>query len=151
MDTYLEFIGNHLLLSAGLMLSFFLLVFTELKRKADGVLSVGPEEAVRLINADATVIDLRPAEAYARGHIANARNIPHDELDDDLEKLSRFKGKPIVAVCEAGTTSNKLVGRLRREGLDNVYGLKGGIHAWNEASLPLVSARKTRSRKKAGK
>ena len=103
---------------------------------------------MKLINADAAVIDLRPAEAFARGHIVGARNIPHDELDDSLEKLKRFKSKPIVAVCDAGMTSAKVVTRLRRDGIDNVYGIKGGINAWTEASLPLVTARKTKSKKK---
>ncbi|MDX1481770.1 MAG: rhodanese-like domain-containing protein [Woeseiaceae bacterium] len=148
MGTYLEFIGNHLVLVTALMASFFLLVFTELKRKAMGITNLDPQEAVKLINADAAVIDLRPAEAYARGHIVGARNIPHDELDDSLEKLKRFKSKPIVAVCDAGMTSAKVVTRLRREGIDNVYGIKGGINAWTEASLPLVSTRKTKAKKK---
>lgn len=148
MGTYLEFIGNHLVLVTALMASFFLLVFTELKRKAMGITNLDPQDAVKLINADAAVIDLRPAEAFARGHIVGARNIPHDELDDELEKLKRFKSKPIVAVCDAGMTSAKIVTRLRREGIDNAYGIKGGINAWTEASLPLVASKKTKSKKK---
>ena len=146
MDTYLEFIGNHMLLVTGLLASFFLLVFTELQRKARGVISVDPQEAVKLINADAAVVDFRTAEAFSRGHIVNARNIPNDELDDKLEKLERFKGKPILAVCDAGLSSAKVVTKLRAQGMDNVYGLKGGLNAWSEASLPLVSAKKTKSK-----
>ena len=146
MDTYLEFIGNHMLLVTGLLASFFLLVFTELQRKARGVISVDPQEAVKLINADAAVVDFRSAEAFSRGHIVNARNIPQDELDDKLEKLERFKGKPILAVCDAGLSSAKVVTKLRAQGMDNVYGLKGGLNAWSEASLPLVSSKKTKSK-----
>lgn len=148
MGTYLEFIGNHLVLVTALMASFFLLVFTELKRKAMGITNLDPQEAVKLINADAAVIDLRPAEAFAKGHIVGARSIPHDELDDELEKLKRFKSKPIVAVCDSGMTSAKIVTRLRQAGIDNAYGIKGGINAWTEASLPLVAAKKTKSKKK---
>lgn len=146
MDTYLEFIGNHVLLVAGLLASFFLLVFTELQRKARGVMSVDPQEAVKLINADAAVVDFRTAEAFSRGHIVNAKNIPHDELDEKLQKLERFKGKPILAVCDAGLSSAKVVNKLRAQGMDNVYGLKGGLNAWSEASLPLVSSKKTKSK-----
>ena len=146
MDTYLEFIGNHLLLVSGLMISFFLLVFTELQRKARGVISVDPQEAVKLINADAAVVDLRSAEAFSHGHIVNAKNIPQDELDDKLAKLERFKGKPILAVCDAGISSSKVVTKLRAQGLDNVYDLRGGLKAWSEASLPLVSSKKTKSK-----
>ena len=146
MDTYLEFIGNHMLLITGLLASFFLLVFTELQRKARGVSSVDPQEAVKLINADAAVVDFRTAEAFSRGHIVNAKNIPHDELDEKLQKLERFKGKPILAVCDAGLSSAKVVTKLRAQGMDNVYGLKGGLNAWSEASLPLVSSKKTKSK-----
>ncbi len=146
MDTYLEFIGNHMLLITGLLASFFLLVFTELQRKARGVISVDPQEAVKLINADAAVVDFRTAEAFSRGHIVNAKNIPHDELDEKLQKLERFKGKPILAVCDAGLSSGKVVTKLRAQGMDNVYGLKGGLNAWSEASLPLVSSKKTKSK-----
>ncbi|NIO39799.1 MAG: rhodanese-like domain-containing protein, partial [Burkholderiales bacterium] len=59
-----------------LLFSFFLLVFTELRRKAQGITNVEPQDAVKLINADAVVLDLRSGEAFARGHIVNAKNIP---------------------------------------------------------------------------
>ena len=148
MDTYLEFAGNHVLLVSALMLSFLILIFTELQRKARGITTVEPQEAVKLINADAVVIDLRSAEAFALGHIVNAKNIPHDELDAGLEKLERFKSKPMVAVCDAGMTSTKLVNTLRKAGVDNVYGLRGGINAWTQENLPLVASKKTKSKSK---
>ena len=149
MDTYLEFVSNHLLLTSALMASFFLLVFSELKLLAGGIVNLDPQAAVKLINADATVVDLRNADAFARGHIVNAKNIPNDELDEELDKIKRLGNKPVVAVCDAGVTSAKVVTRLRKAGIENVYGLKGGINAWNEASLPLVAAKKTRSKSKA--
>ena len=146
METYLEFVGNHLLLVSALMVSFFVLVFSELQRQASGMTNLDPQEAVKLINADATVVDLRNAEAFAHGHIVNAKNIPNDELDDELDKIKRLSKRPVVAVCDAGMTSSRLVSRLRKAGVENVYGLKGGINAWTEASLPLVSAKKTKSK-----
>ena len=146
MDTYLEFAGNHTLLVSALLFIFFLLVFTELRRKAAGIINVAPQDAVKLINADAVVLDLRSAEAFSQGHIVNAKNIPVDELDDDMAKLERFKSKPIVAVCDAGMTSGRLVAKLRKAGMDNIYGLRGGINAWTQANLPLVSSKKTRSK-----
>ena len=76
MDRILEFTGNHTLLVLALMISFFLLVFTELRRKASGLVNIGAVDAVKLMNSDAVVIDLRSAEAHARGHIVGARNIP---------------------------------------------------------------------------
>jgi rhodanese-related sulfurtransferase len=107
MDTYLEFAGNHTLLVGALVFSFFLLVFTELRRKAAGLINVEPPEAVRLINADATVIDLRSVEAFARGHIVHAKNIPLDELQANPERVDKLKTNSVIAVCDSGTVSTK--------------------------------------------
>ncbi|MDH4108949.1 MAG: rhodanese-like domain-containing protein [Gammaproteobacteria bacterium] len=146
MEQFFEFAGNHVVLVSALLLSFFLVVFTELRRKAMGVSNIEPQEAVRLINGDAVVLDLRSAEAFSRGHIVNAKNLPYDEIGSDQEKLERFKGKPIVAVCDAGITSAKLVATLRKAGMENVYSLRGGVNAWTQQSLPLVTAKKIRGK-----
>ena len=90
MDTYLEFAGNHTLLVSALFFSFFLLVFTELRRKAAGLINVEAPEAVKLINSDAVVIDLRSAEAFAHGHIVRAKNIPYEELQANIGKIEKL-------------------------------------------------------------
>lgn len=146
MEQYLEFVGNHTLLVGGLVFTFFLLVFTELRRKALDVSSVEPQDAVKLINNDAVVIDLRSAEAFARGHIVNAKNIPFDELTARSDRLDKYKSKSIVTVCDAGTTSGKAVQLLQKAGIKDVYGLRGGIAAWSQANLPLVTSKKTKKK-----
>ena len=144
----MEFAGNHTLLVFALVTSFLLLIFTELRRKATGMLAVAPTDAVKLINNDAVVLDTRSAESFSRGHIVGARNVPIGELDGHLEKLSRFKNKPVVAVCDAGVTSTRAVKALRNSGFESVYNLKGGMAAWGQAGLPVVSGKKTRSKSK---
>ena len=147
MDTYLEFAANHTLLVSALLFSFFLVIFVELKRKAQGITNIEPQDAVKLINADAVVLDLRSSEAFARGHIVNAKNIPSDELTANQDKYKKYKSRPILAVCDAGVASSRAVDTLRKAGLENVYGLKGGIAAWTQANLPLVTAKKTKNKK----
>ena len=146
MDRLLEFAGNHTLLVFALVASFLLAVFTELRRKASGMLAVAPTEAVKLINNDAVVLDLRSSESFSRGHIVGARNVPMDQLDGSMEKLARFRDKPVVAVCDAGVTSTKAVNALRKSGFESVYNLKGGMNAWGQAGLPVVSGKKTKSK-----
>jgi len=148
MDRLLEFAGNNTLLVFALVASFLLVIFTELRRKASGMLAVVPTEAVKLINNDAMVLDLRSAESFSRGHIAGARNVPMDELDGHMEKLAKFRNKPVVAVCDAGITSSKAVNTLRNSGFESVYNLKGGVSAWGQAGLPVVSGKKTKSKSK---
>jgi rhodanese-related sulfurtransferase len=148
MDKYLEFTANHTLLVVALSVSFFVLVFSELRRKAGGLKNIEPPEAVTLMNNDAVVIDLRNAEAFSRGHIVNAKNIPFDEFGAQQDKIAGFKGKPIIAVCDAGSSSNKAVDSLRKTGFESVYGLKGGMTAWTQAGLPVVTGKKTKSKRK---
>ncbi len=147
MDKYLEFAGNHTLLVFALLVSFFLLIITELRRKASGIVAVEPAAAVALINSDAAVIDLRSAEAFARGHIVSARHIPYDELGTRMDQLGKLAKKSIVTVCETGTSSTKAANSLRSAGFESVYGLKGGMTAWSQAGLPVVTAKKTKSKK----
>lgn len=151
MDKVLEFTANNTLVVTALMVSFFLLIFTELRRKASGVANVEPIEAVKLINNDAVVIDLRSADTFSLGHIVNAKNIPSDELEARMEQLLQDKSQPIVAVCDAGVTSTRAVNSLRTKGFESVYGLKGGMTGWSQAGLPVVTGKKTKARKKKEK
>lgn len=147
MERILEFAGNHTLLVFALVTSFLLVLFSEIRRKAGALSTVEATAAVKLINNDAEVIDLRSAEAFGRGHIVNARNVPADELEARLDKLARFKTRPLVVVCDAGMTSTKAANTLRNAGFESVYGLKGGMTGWNQAGLPVVTGKKTRNRK----
>jgi rhodanese-related sulfurtransferase len=147
MDRFLEFANNNMLLVFGLVVSFLVLIFSELRRKATGLINIEAVEAVRLINDDAAIIDIRNADAFARGHIVNARNIPYDELGAKSEQLDKWKSKTIIAVCDAGITTNRAVNSLRKAGFENVFGLKGGMNGWSQAGLPVVTGKKTKSKK----
>ncbi len=147
MEQLLDFTSKNMVLAVLLMISLFVLIFSELRRKASGMVAVDPTAAVALINNDGIVIDLRSNEAFAGGHIVNAKNIPYADLDAHTEKIEKFKNKPIVAVCDAGTTSTKAVTALRNLGFVSAYGLKGGMNAWTQAGMPVVSAKKTKSKK----
>jgi len=147
MDKFLEFAGNHTLLVFALVTTFLLVIFTELRRKASGMLNVPPTDAVKLINNDAVVIDLRSIEAYSNGHIVNAKSVPMGELAGHMGKLDKLKKKPVIAVCDSGISSTKAVNTLRNSGFESVYGLKGGMAAWGQAGLPVVTGKKTKSKK----
>jgi rhodanese-related sulfurtransferase len=147
MEQLIEFTSNNTVLVVMLMISFFVLIFSELRRKASGMVAVEPAAAVALINNDGIVVDLRSNEAFARGHIVNAKNIPYAEMDAHTDKIEKFKNKPVVAVCDAGTTATRAVAALRSSGFVSAYGLKGGMNAWTQAGLPVVSSKKTKSKK----
>jgi rhodanese-related sulfurtransferase len=147
MDQFTEFTSNNMMLVVLLTISLFVLIFSELRRKASGMVAIEPSEAVAMINNDGVVVDLRSAEAFSRGHIVNAKNVPYDELDTQQGKLEQFKSKPVIAVCDAGMTSTKAVASLRTSGFDSAYSLKGGMTAWSTAGMPVVTGKKTKSKK----
>jgi rhodanese-related sulfurtransferase len=147
MDQFIEFTSNNMMLVVLLTISFFVLIFSELRRKASGMVAIEPSEAVAMINNNGVVVDLRSAEAFARGHIVNAKNVPYDELDAQQGKLEQYKSKPVIAVCDAGMTSTKAVASLRTSGFESAYTLKGGMTAWSTAGMPVVTGKKTKSKK----
>jgi len=149
MDKILDFTSNHVLLVLALVVSFFVAIFFELRRKASGTINIEAGDAVKLINNGAVVVDLRSADAYGRGHIVTARSIPHDELEAKAASLAKEKTTPIVAVCDSGISSTRSVNVLRGLGYESVYGLKGGMNGWSQAGLPLVTGKKTKT--KSGK
>ena len=151
MEQLLEFTSNNMVLVALLMISFFVLVFSELRRKAAGMVAVDATAAVALINNDGVVVDLRNKEAFDRGHIVNAKNIPHDELEAGKAKLEMYKNKPVIAVCDSGTTATRAVAALRESGFVSAYTLKGGMNSWTQAGLPVVTGKKTKSKKQKNK
>lgn len=151
MDNILEFTGDNTWLTLALLVSFFAVIFTEIRRKASGLVNVEASDAVKLMNNDALVIDLRSADSFSLGHIVSAKNIPADELGGKIKNLGTNKSRPIVAVCDAGVTSTKAVTTLREAGFESVYGLKGGMAGWSQAGQLVVTGKKTKAKKNKDK
>lgn len=135
----MEFLQNNIWLVLLAAFSGIMLVLPSLKGKLSGTLAVEPTQAVQLINhQDALVLDVREANEFAAGHIANARHIPLSQLSDNLKPLEKHKDKAIVVNCRSGARSAMACGTLRKHGFTQVYNLKGGIMAWEQAGLPTV-------------
>jgi len=134
-----EYIGNNLLISAGLIISLLLLIFNELKIKKQHIATVDPFKAVQLINIGANVLDLRSADVFKKGHIVNSKNMTEEQISSKKKSLGN---KTTIIVCETGESSSKLVNNIRSSGVESVYGIRGGINSWSEANMPLVSKNK---------
>jgi rhodanese-related sulfurtransferase len=50
-----------------------------------------------LINAGAQLVEVLPAEAYAKEHIAGAVNIPLASIDSAVDELDT--ARPVIAYC----------------------------------------------------
>lgn len=86
-----------------------------------------------------TVIDVRPPEEYAQGHIAGALNIPLDTLTARLQELPL--DREIVAYCRGPwcVLSFEAVARLRSAGLE-ARRLGDGLPEWRRAGFPVESS-----------
>ena len=83
-----------------------------------------------------TVLDVRPPEEYAAGHLPGAINIPIHELEKHLRDLP--KGREVVAYCRGPycLMSYDAVVMLRKKGM-KARRLEAGMPEWRLAGLPV--------------
>jgi len=85
-----------------------------------------------------TVLDVRPAEEYAAGHVPGAVNVPLNKLEDYLENIDAQQ--EIVAYCRGPhcILAFDAVAKLRDKGL-KARRLEDGFPEWKLAGLPVES------------
>jgi rhodanese-related sulfurtransferase len=83
-----------------------------------------------------TVLDVRPPEEFAAGHLPGAVNIPIHELEKRLSELP--KRKEVVAYCRGPycLMSYNAVALLRKKGV-KARRLEAGLPEWRSAGLPI--------------
>lgn len=84
-----------------------------------------------------TVLDVRPPEEFAQGHVAGALNVPLDRLQERLKDLPL--DREVVAYCRGPwcVLSFDAVARLREAGFA-ARRLQDGLPEWRRAGLPVV-------------
>jgi len=82
------------------------------------------------------VIDVRPPEEYAHGHLTGAISIPLAELEKRLGELPR--GRPVVAFCRGPycRLADRAIDLLRRSGFEALR-CADGVVEWRVAGLPI--------------
>lgn len=104
----------------------------------EDVAEVTRDELLRRLEAgDVTVIDVRPGEEYAAGHIPGALSLPVDELADRLAELPA--GATVVAYCRGSycVMAHEAVHALTAKGLPAAR-LSDGMLEWRLANLPVA-------------
>lgn len=89
--------------------------------------------ATRLRAGQATLIDIREADEYAREHIAGAVLMPLSSLEQ-----SRLNVEPqgeVVFHCRSGMRTNANCARLAAHVDGAAFMLEGGLDAWKQAGL----------------
>jgi rhodanese-related sulfurtransferase/DNA-binding transcriptional ArsR family regulator len=90
----------------------------------------------RTLRGLVTVLDVRPPDEFASGHIPGAVNIPISELERRLRELP--KGREVVAYCRGPfcLMSYDAVQLLRQRGI-RARRLQEGMPEWRLAGLPV--------------
>lgn len=90
-----------------------------------------------------TVLDVRPQEEFAQGHLPGARNIPFPELEQRLSELP--KDADIVAYCRGPycVSAVEAVVALRARGFTALR-LEDGFPEWKAAGLAIEAAAEAR-------
>ena len=133
-----EFLMNNIALVALFLASGVMLFWPEVSKLMAGTNSIGTLEATRLMNQGMSlVLDVRDTEEFAAGHLPRARHIPLRELSKRVDEIAKYKAKPVILTCKGGTRSASAARLLKQSGFASVYLLKGGLVAWEQASLPV--------------
>lgn len=138
MQQIIEFASNHWDLFLALLIILLMLSGTSLLSVIRGIKQVGPAEATQLINHEGgIVIDVREDKEFTEGHIINSVHMPMGTVQQRIAEIEKYKQKPVIVSCRSGARSNAVCGWLRKHNFENVSNLKGGVMAWQNASLPL--------------
>jgi rhodanese-related sulfurtransferase/DNA-binding transcriptional ArsR family regulator len=91
----------------------------------------------RAASGAVVVLDVRPAEEFAAGHVPGAVSVPLDELEAAMSRLPRHA--QVVAYCRGPycVLAPQAVQRLRASGFD-ARRLEDGMPEWRLAGLPVA-------------
>ncbi len=131
----MKFLSDNFLYIAMMFVSGGMLLWPVLQRSRQGA-SVNPNGAIALMNQeDALLLDVRGADEFARGRVAQAKNVPFAELANRATELGK---EPCIVVMDAaGKEASKAAAVLRAAGAARVVVLDGGYAMWIAAGLPV--------------
>lgn len=132
---------NHWLVAATVVVLVLVIVF-EMRARAESFSAISPQDAIRLMNRGAVIIDLRPAEQYAAGHLSGARRMDGEQVLKAGETLKKYMQKPLIVYDESGSLGTSAARQLKSQGFAQAFNLRGGLAAWRSDNLPLEKGSK---------
>ena len=101
--------------------------------------TVEQEELLQKIETGSAIliIDVRTRGEYQSGHVPQAINIPHFELQGRLAELPDDRGREIVTYCERGPRAGVAEYILQQAGFTAVRHLQGDMYSWRQNNLPV--------------
>lgn len=137
MERLIEYAGNHPWLVSAAVLAVVLVLVFEMRLRQNDFAAVSPQDAIRLMNQGALVLDLRREEAYSQGHLGGARRMDSAEILKAGETLKKHKEKPLLVYCDSGSLGASAARILAGQGFTKAVNLRGGLESWKAEGLPL--------------
>lgn len=97
------------------------------------------QDAKRLLDAGALLIDIREPDEFAREHIPQARSRPVSVLTSGGLDVSEVS--PVIFHCRSGMRTRAHADRLAHAVPCEAFIMEGGLDAWKKAGLPISSDR----------
>jgi rhodanese-related sulfurtransferase len=131
----MKFILDNLMYISMFIISGGMLLWPVLQRQRIGEM-VNTQAAIALMNHEnALLLDIRDTDAFARGHVAQAKNTPNTTLEARAAEYT--KHNCIIVMDADGSIAGKAATVLRNAGIARVLVLEGGYAAWLAAKLPI--------------
>ena len=99
------------------------------------VIDIDPVATHPLLDAGATLLDVRENDEWAAGHAPGATHLAMGSVSDRIVEIP--SDRIVVCVCRVGGRSRAVAELLAGEGYD-VRNLDGGMLAWEAAGYPVV-------------
>ena len=116
--------------------------------------NVTPERARELLaDSGAVLVDVRPPEEFAAGHIEAARNWPYARimaLTSAEGVPAELRGKRLLLICRSGILSSLAAQHARTVGLLQVENVQGGMQTWVASAEKPCTAGLCRLRAESG-
>ncbi|GAC1650675.1 MAG: rhodanese-like domain-containing protein [Ktedonobacteraceae bacterium] len=102
--------------------------------------TIGTDEAKRMIDGGAHIIDVRTPEEWHRGHIAEAELVTISGIysfGNALKDLHLPPDQDVIFVCASGQRSATASEIALLTGINKVYNLANGMNGWVGRRYPI--------------
>ena len=93
------------------------------------------ELAFQMQSQGDAIIDVREQHEWEAGHATGATHLPKSQITTFKDKYANLN-KSLIIMCQRGVRSKTVADYLIELGYTDIYSVKGGLTAWEDAKLP---------------
>ena len=136
--SFSSFLGHNIALFVILLVLIIAYCYFEFKAVNASGHHVSVRIAVNLVNDKKTnIVDLRKGSDYAKGHIADSRNLSEQTLLNNLKRYFRDSNSSFLLIGDKSSSADKAAVALKKQGYKNIKILSGGMRAWGKEQMPI--------------